>query len=111
MHGIDGDHGAGQAKGAEQGLHSRDLIGIVVAIEMRQHQGCVGGEGAQHVGGAAVVEIVEAVSLGVRTSQTRSSARRLWGRAAWVHKAAAWLRNAVSTEVASSCRKMPRMVV
>ena len=38
MHGIDGDHGISQAKRSEQSLHSGDLIGLVVTVDMRQHQ-------------------------------------------------------------------------
>jgi hypothetical protein len=64
VHGIDRDHGAGQPKRAEQALHGWDLVGLVVAVEVRQHQGGIGREGAEHVRGAPVVEVVEAVPQG-----------------------------------------------
>ena len=60
MHSVNSDHGAGQAKCAKQGLHGRYLIGLVVAVEMRQHQRRIGSKGAEHVRGAAVLKVVEA---------------------------------------------------
>src|SRR4051795_10268726 len=60
MHGVDGDQGAGQAEPAEQSLDGRNLVGFVVAIEVRQHQLRVGREGAENVRGAAVEKVVEA---------------------------------------------------
>src|SRR3954452_22761120 len=60
MHGVDGNQGAGQAERAEQSLHGRNLVGLVVAIEVRQHQLRVGREGAEQVRGTAVEKVVEA---------------------------------------------------
>ena len=65
MHGIDGDHGAGQRKRAKQGLHGRYFIGLFVAVEMRQHQSRVGSKGAEHVRGATVEKVVEASPQGL----------------------------------------------
>ena len=62
MHGIDGDESAGEAELGEQSLHRRDFVRLLVAVEMRQHQRCVGGERAQNVRGFAVLEMVEAVA-------------------------------------------------
>ena len=45
MHGIDSDHRAGQRKRAEQSLDRWDFIGLFVAVEMRQHQSRVRGQG------------------------------------------------------------------
>src|SRR4051794_41085634 len=60
MHGINGDHRAGQYKRAEQSLDGRDFIGFFVTVEMRQHQSRVGGKGAEYVRGAAVEKVVKA---------------------------------------------------
>ena len=62
MHGVDGDHGTSQAKRAKQGLYGRYLVGLIVAVEMRQHQGRIGSERAEHVRGALVEKVVEAMS-------------------------------------------------
>lgn len=62
MHGIDGDQRLGQAEFAEQGLHRRNLVRLVVAVQMRQHQPGVRREGAQDMGRLAVVEVIEAVA-------------------------------------------------
>ena len=45
MHGIDGDQRLGQIKLAEQDLHRWDLVRLVLAVQMRQHQPGVRGEG------------------------------------------------------------------
>ena len=60
MHGINGDHRAGQYKRAEQSLDGRDFIGFFVTVEMRQHQSRVGSKGAEYVRGAAVEKVVKA---------------------------------------------------
>ena len=60
MHGINGDHRAGEYKRAEQSLDGRDFIGFFVTVEMRQHQSRVGGKGAEYVRGAAVEKVVKA---------------------------------------------------
>ncbi len=65
MHGIDSDQSTRQAKCAEQALHGRDLIGFVVAVEMREHQRRIGSKGAEHMRGAAVQEVVEAAPQGL----------------------------------------------
>ena len=54
MHSVDGDHGTSQAKRAKQGLYGRYLVGLVGAVEMRQHQRRIGSERAEHVRGAPV---------------------------------------------------------
>ena len=57
MHGVDGDHGIGQAKRTEQGSHGGNLIGLVITVDVRQHQSRVGSEGAEQVRGTTVVEL------------------------------------------------------
>jgi len=46
MLGVRGDHAPGQLAFAEQALNARDLVGFVVDLDMAQHQGGIGGEGA-----------------------------------------------------------------
>ncbi len=50
MQRIRGDHARSQPEFAEQALDGRDLVGLVVDLEMAQHQGAIGGEGADQVG-------------------------------------------------------------
>src|SRR3954453_24213003 len=65
VHRIDSDHTVGQRKRAKQSLDRGDLIGLFVAIEMRQHQSRVRSEGAEYVRSAAVEKIVEASPQGL----------------------------------------------
>src|ERR1700750_2282081 len=65
MDGIDRDHRVGQRKRAEQTLDCRNFIGLLVAVEMRQHQSRVRSEGTKYVRGAAVEKVVEASSHGL----------------------------------------------
>ena len=53
---------AGQPEFGEQGLHGRDLVGTVAEVDMREHQGGVGSQRAQHLSRGAVVEVVEAAA-------------------------------------------------
>ena len=62
MQRVHGDHARGQPEFAEQALDGRDLVGLVVDLEMAQHQGAVGGEGADQVGRPGVGELVEAAA-------------------------------------------------
>src|SRR6187399_3032709 len=41
------------------------LIGLVVAVEMRQHQRRIGSKGAEHVRGATVEKVIEAAPQGL----------------------------------------------
>ena len=59
---IHGDHARGQPEFAEQALDGRDLVGLVVDLEMAQHQGGIGGEGADQVGRPGVGKIIEAAA-------------------------------------------------
>jgi hypothetical protein len=65
VHGIDGEESPGEAELGEQSLHRRDFVRLLVTVEMRQHQGGVGGKRAQDVSGLAVLEMVEAVAQGL----------------------------------------------
>ena len=62
MQRIHGDHARGQPEFTEQALDGRDLVGLVVDLEMAQHQGAIGGEGADQVGRPGVGELVEAAA-------------------------------------------------
>ena len=62
MQRIHGDHTRGQPEFAEQALDGRDLVGLFVDLKMAQHQGGIGGEGADQVGRPGVGEIVEAAA-------------------------------------------------
>jgi hypothetical protein len=53
---------AGDAELSEQGLHGRDLVGFVGNVDMGKHKSGVGGECAEHLGGGAVIEVVEAAA-------------------------------------------------
>jgi hypothetical protein len=59
---IERDEMAGDAELSEQGLHGRDLVGFVGNVDMGKHKGGVGGECAEHLGGGAVIEVVEAAA-------------------------------------------------
>jgi hypothetical protein len=60
MDGIAGDDMIGQVEVRQQLLSSRDFVGFLVDINMRQHQRGVGCERAEHLLGLGVVEAVEA---------------------------------------------------
>jgi hypothetical protein len=57
---IERNEMTGNAELSEQGLHGRDLIGFVANVDMGEHERGVGGERAEHLGGGAVIEVVEA---------------------------------------------------
>jgi len=69
MHGVDGDHGIGQAKRTEQGLHGGNLIGLVITVDVRQHQSRAGSEGAEQVRGTTAVEVIEAAPQGLAVNR------------------------------------------
>ena len=61
MQRIERDDGAvGDAEFGEHGLRRRNLVGFLGDVDMGKDEGGLGGERAQHLGGSAVVEIVEA---------------------------------------------------
>jgi hypothetical protein len=61
VQGVGGEQGAAHAKGLDQGLGGRDLVRRVANLLVGQDQGGLAGEGAQHVRGGPVVQVVEAV--------------------------------------------------
>src|SRR5271156_818081 len=60
MQRIEGDGAVRDLEFAEQLLRGRDLVGLLVNIDMRQHQAGFGVERMQQLGCSAVGEIVEA---------------------------------------------------
>jgi hypothetical protein len=62
MHGVAGNDVAGHVKFLQQLLNGRNLVGFLVDLDVRQHQGGVGREGAQHLSRFGVVEVVEAAT-------------------------------------------------
>jgi hypothetical protein len=49
-------------KFGQQRLRRRDLVGLLGDIDMSEYKRTIGGEGAQYLGGSAIVEIVEAAA-------------------------------------------------
>ena len=60
MHGIDGQHSLLEPELAQESLDRRDFVGLLVALEMCQHQGRVRCKGAENMRSLAIAEIVEA---------------------------------------------------
>ena len=60
MHSIDGQHSLLEPELAQESLDRRDFVGLLVALEMRQHQGRLRCKGAENMRSLAVAEIVEA---------------------------------------------------
>jgi hypothetical protein len=56
------DGAAGDAEFGQQLLRRRDLIGFLSDVDMGEHDGGVGSERAQHLGGGTVTEVVEAAA-------------------------------------------------
>ena len=50
------------AEFGEQRLRRRDFIGLFRDIDVREHEGRVGGERAQDLGRGAIIEVVEAAA-------------------------------------------------
>ena len=99
---IEGDHGAGgDAEFGQQRLRCRDLVGFLGDVDMGEHERGVGGERAEHLGGGAVVEVIEAAPQ--RLAVQRDAALPACAQAACSR--AAWRRNAASTAAGSRpCR-------
>ena len=74
MHRVAGDDMACDVEFFQQFLHGGDLVGLLVDLDMRQHQGCVGGERAEHLSCLDVVEAVETAleRLAIKRHDTRT---------------------------------------
>ena len=62
MHCVDGDERVDEAEFRDQLLDRRDFIGFLIAIDMAEHEGRLGGEGAENVRGLTIVKTVETAS-------------------------------------------------
>jgi hypothetical protein len=78
MERIGGEQGAPHAERLDQGRHGRNLVGGVADLLVRQDQGGLAGEGAQHVRRRPVVQMVEAAPerLAVERDDARPGRRR-----------------------------------
>ena len=57
---IEGDDGASRdAEFGKKRLRRQDLVGLLGDFDMSEHEGGVGGERAQHLGGGAVMDVVD----------------------------------------------------
>ena len=82
VQGVERDDGAaGEAEFAQQRLRRRNLVGFPGDVGVGEHQCRVGGEGAEHLGGGAVMEPIEAAAQGLAVERdaalSRHGARRL----------------------------------
>ena len=77
MHGVAGDNVAGHVEFFQQLLNGGYFVGFFVYLDMRQHQGGVGGEGTEHLSRLGVLEVVEAAPerLAVERDDPRASRR------------------------------------
>ncbi len=63
MHGIERDESAaGDAEFGEKRLCRWNFVGLLGDIDMRQHECGVGCEGAQHLYGGAITELIKAAT-------------------------------------------------
>lgn len=77
MHRIERDDGAvSDTEFGEQGLSRRNLVGLLGDVDMCEHEGGVGGECAEHLGGGAVVEVVEAAAQRLTVQRDAAVSRR-----------------------------------
>ena len=60
VHGVDGEDAAGQAERFDQGLHSWDLVRLLLDDFMGQDDPMIDGESAQHMRRLSVREGIEA---------------------------------------------------
>jgi len=79
MHGVAGDDASGHVEFSQQLLHGGDLVGFFVDFDVSEYERRIDGEGAEHLLGPGVVEIVETAlePLAVERDDTGSHARRL----------------------------------
>ena len=82
VQGVGGEQGAAHAELLDQGPGGRDLVRRVADLPVRQDQGGLAGEGAQHVRGGLIVQVVEAAPerLAVERDHARPGGRHLPGQ-------------------------------
>jgi hypothetical protein len=107
---IERDDGTGgDAEFGQQRLCRRDLVGFLGDIDMGEHEGGVGGEGAEQLGGGPITEAVEAAAqrLAIKCDAALASAMLPWpGMARGACSRAAWRRKTASTAAGSSPWRM-----
>ena len=74
MHGVERDDVAGNVEVFQELLRRRDFVGFLVDLDMRQNQGRIGGEGAEHLLGPAVAKGVEAAPQRLAVQRQRPPA-------------------------------------
>src|SRR3982751_6760419 len=62
---IERDDMAGDVEFTQEFLGSRDLVRLVIDLDMSQHEGGIDGKGAENLGGLSIIEVVEAVAEGL----------------------------------------------
>src|SRR4051794_40723320 len=77
VEGVGGEQDAAHAEGLDQGLRRRDLLGRGADFLVRQDQRGLAGEGAQHVRGRLIVQVIEAALE--RLAVQGDDARSRWG--------------------------------
>ena len=78
VHGVEGEQTPGQAQRRDHGLSGGDLVALLGDRQMAEDDLAVGGKGAQHMGGLAVMEGVEAAAQGLAVDgHRRGKARAL----------------------------------
>jgi hypothetical protein len=75
---VGGGDVAGEIQFPQQLLHRGDFVGFFVDFDVREHQPGIGGEGAEHLLGFRVGEIVEAAlqRLSIESDDARVRALR-----------------------------------
>jgi len=74
---VERDDGAGgEAQFGQQGLRRRDLVGPFGDVDVGEHQRGVGGGRAQHLGGCAVMELVETAAQRLAIESDAALSRR-----------------------------------
>lgn len=84
MHGVDGEQRLLKPELAHQSLNRRDLVGLFVALEMRQYQGSIRCERTENMGRLAVVEAIKALTQ--RFAVDDNVTPPLWGGLSWSPK-------------------------
>jgi hypothetical protein len=72
---VGGEHHTGQAQGLDQPRRRRDLAGGAGHLAMAEDERGLGGEGAQHVRGGPIVQVVEAAPERLAVQGHRAQAR------------------------------------
>jgi hypothetical protein len=108
MHGIDGQQSLLEPELAQQSLDRRDFVGLFVEVEMRQHQSSVRCKGTENMPSLAVAENCRSLDA---TPYRVHGNLPLALRSGPLVKDGGMASDTCSTELASNCRMMLRIVV